>query len=77
MRLRVLRLRPNILQSNRTAGERVSASPRLGFVPTATQLQEKLMKTIGDKLEPFKVVGVKPGFNNHEENGESSFEDIT
>lgn len=35
------------------------------------------MKTIGDKLEAFKVVGVKPGFNHHEENGQSAFEDIT
>jgi peroxiredoxin (alkyl hydroperoxide reductase subunit C) len=35
------------------------------------------MKTVGDKLEPFKVAGVKPGFNYHEENGVSAFEDIT
>jgi lipoyl-dependent peroxiredoxin subunit C len=35
------------------------------------------MKTIGDKLEAFKVTGVKPGFNNNEENGVSAFEDIT
>jgi lipoyl-dependent peroxiredoxin subunit C len=35
------------------------------------------MKTVGDKLEPFKVIGVKPGFNHHEENGVSAFEDIT
>jgi len=28
-------------------------------------------------VEPFKVVGVKPGFNHHEENGVSAFEDIT
>lgn len=35
------------------------------------------MKTIGDKLEPFKVAGVKPGFNHHEENGVSAFEDIS
>ncbi len=35
------------------------------------------MKGIGDKLEKFKVVGVKPGFNNHEENGESAFQEIT
>lgn len=35
------------------------------------------MKTIGDKLEPFRVTGVKPGFNEHEENGVSAFEDIT
>src|SRR5690606_32143692 len=35
------------------------------------------MKTIGDKLEPFKVTGVEPGFSEHEENGASAFEDIT
>ncbi|WP_085318186.1 peroxiredoxin [Derxia lacustris] len=35
------------------------------------------MKTVGDKLEAFSVVGVKPGFNHHEENGVSAFEEIT
>jgi lipoyl-dependent peroxiredoxin subunit C len=35
------------------------------------------MKTIGDKVEAFTVVGVKPGFNHHEENGVSAFEQIT
>ena len=35
------------------------------------------MKTIGDKLEAFSVTGVKPGFNQHEENGVSAFETIT
>lgn len=35
------------------------------------------MKTVGDKVESFSVVGVKPGFNNHEENGQSAFETIT
>jgi peroxiredoxin (alkyl hydroperoxide reductase subunit C) len=35
------------------------------------------MKTVGDKLEAFSVTGVKPGFNNHEENGQSAFETIT
>lgn len=35
------------------------------------------MKTIGDKLEAFSVTGVKPGFNQHEENGVSAFEAIT
>ena len=34
------------------------------------------MKTVGKKLEAFSVVGVKPGFNHHEENGESAFETI-
>ena len=35
------------------------------------------MKTVGDKLESFSVTGVKPGFNQHEENGVSAFETIT
>ncbi len=35
------------------------------------------MKTIGDKLEPFSVTGIKPGFNQPEENGQSAFEKIT
>ncbi|HEX4882616.1 MAG TPA: peroxiredoxin [Casimicrobiaceae bacterium] len=35
------------------------------------------MKTVGQKLEPFKVTGVKPRFNHHEENGQSAFETIT
>jgi peroxiredoxin (alkyl hydroperoxide reductase subunit C) len=35
------------------------------------------MKGIGEKIAPFQFVGVKPKFNNHEENGESAFETIT
>ncbi len=35
------------------------------------------MKTIDDKLDAFRIIGVKPGFNNAEENGVSAFEDIT
>jgi alkyl hydroperoxide reductase subunit AhpC len=35
------------------------------------------MKTVGDKLEAFRVTGVKPGFNHHEENGVSAFEEVT
>ena len=35
------------------------------------------MKTVGDKLEAFKITGVKPGFNDHEEKGQSAFETIT
>ena len=35
------------------------------------------MLGIGDKLPEFEVTGVKPGFNNHEENGESAFETLT
>jgi len=35
------------------------------------------MKTVGEKLEAFTVTGVKPGFNDHEEKGQSAFETIT
>ncbi|MDR1487166.1 MAG: peroxiredoxin [Deltaproteobacteria bacterium] len=35
------------------------------------------MKTVGDKLESFSVIGVKPGFNDPTENGDSAFETIT
>ena len=35
------------------------------------------MKTVGDKLEPFRVIAVKPGFNQHEENGASAFETVS
>ena len=35
------------------------------------------MKTVGEKIEAFKVTGVKPGFNHHEEDGRSAFETIT
>jgi peroxiredoxin (alkyl hydroperoxide reductase subunit C) len=35
------------------------------------------MKTVGQKIESFSVVGVKPGFNRHEENGQSAFEPIS
>ena len=35
------------------------------------------MLGIGEKLPEFSVTGVKPGFNSHEENGESAFETIT
>lgn len=35
------------------------------------------MLGIGDQLPEFNVTGVKPGFNAHEENGESAFENIT
>ena len=34
------------------------------------------MKTVGQQLDSFRVVGVKPGFNHHEENGASAFEEI-
>ena len=35
------------------------------------------MKTVGQKLEAFNVVGVKAGFNRHEENGQSAFAPVT
>ena len=35
------------------------------------------MLGVGEKLPEFKVVGVKPKFNRHEENGESAFETLT
>jgi len=35
------------------------------------------MLGIGDKLPEFNITGVKPGFNKHEENGQSAFEPIT
>src|ERR1700754_2744959 len=35
------------------------------------------MRTVGDKLEEFTVTAAKPGFNHHEENGMSAFEEIT
>jgi peroxiredoxin (alkyl hydroperoxide reductase subunit C) len=34
------------------------------------------MKTVGEKLEAFSVVGVKPGYSQHEENGESAFQEV-
>ena len=35
------------------------------------------MLGVGQKLPDFKVVGVKPGFMRHEENGQSAFETVT
>jgi lipoyl-dependent peroxiredoxin subunit C len=35
------------------------------------------MLGIGDRIPPFSVTGVKPGFNAHEENGVSAFETVT
>jgi peroxiredoxin (alkyl hydroperoxide reductase subunit C) len=35
------------------------------------------MLGVGDKLPNFTVTGVKPGFNSHEEKGQSAFEPIT
>lgn len=35
------------------------------------------MKTVGNRLDAFRVTGVKPGFNQPEEKGVSAFEPIT
>ena len=35
------------------------------------------MKTVGEQIGPFHVVGVRPGFNHPEENGQTAFEDLT
>jgi lipoyl-dependent peroxiredoxin subunit C len=35
------------------------------------------MAGIGDTIPSFSVTGVKPGFEKHEENGESAFETLT
>ena len=35
------------------------------------------MLGVGEKLPHFKVTGVKPGFNAHEEDGKSAFEKLT
>jgi lipoyl-dependent peroxiredoxin subunit C len=35
------------------------------------------MISVGETLPDFKLVGVKPGFNSHEEGGKSAFETIT
>jgi len=35
------------------------------------------MKTVGQEIGGFSVAGVKPGFNDHEEKGQSAFEAIT
>ncbi|MES2835550.1 MAG: peroxiredoxin [Pseudomonadota bacterium] len=35
------------------------------------------MLGVGQKLPEFKITGVKPGFNSHEENGVSAFETVT
>ena len=34
------------------------------------------MKGVGEKINDFNVIGVKPKFTQHEENGESAFETI-
>lgn len=34
------------------------------------------MLTVGDTMPSFEVIGVKPGFMDHQENGESAFETL-
>lgn len=36
-----------------------------------------MILSVGDTMPEFEVTGVKPGFMNHEENGESAFETVT
>ena len=35
------------------------------------------MKGLGESLPSFEVIGIKPGFEQHEENGQSAFEPLT
>ena len=35
------------------------------------------MKTVGQRIDPFRITGVKPKFNHHEEDGVSAFETLT
>lgn len=35
------------------------------------------MLGIGDELPAFSITGVKPGFNHHEEKGQSAFEELS
>ena len=46
------------------------------IVPHSYSMKGKHMKTVGQRITPFNVVGVKPGFNRHEEDGVSAFERI-
>src|ERR1019366_226972 len=45
--------------------------------PDPDDSQESPMIGIGEKLPAFSVVGVKPKFHLHEENGQSAFETLT
>src|SRR5690606_3996246 len=54
-----------------------TSNPIADSKPLNFKTLRDVMKTVGDKLEPFKVIGVKPGFNQPEENGISAFEPIT
>ena len=39
--------------------------------------KESAMLGVGQKLPEFKIVGVKPGFNHHEEDGVSAFDTLS
>jgi lipoyl-dependent peroxiredoxin subunit C len=41
-----------------------------------TRNEVSIMMGIGEKLPEFAITGVKPGFMQHEENGESAFEPV-
>ena len=56
---------------------RIFEHMRLMLAATFNSKRTRHMKTVGDKLEAFSVTGVKPGFNQHEEKGQSAFETIT
>jgi lipoyl-dependent peroxiredoxin subunit C len=57
---------------------RSTRAETLGGAPRSTFLQGvSHMATIGDGLPEFEIVGVKPGFNDREENGVSAFETLT
>src|ERR1700684_2882629 len=47
------------------------------LLPTTRRQRNNGMAGIGENLPSFSVRGVKPGFNNHEENGVSAFEPLT
>src|SRR5690606_5440280 len=57
-----------------------SAAPSLAlrnFDFVNPPIRRTAMLGVGQKLPDFKITGVKPGFNSHEENGVSAFEPVT
>ena len=53
----------------------IGATTNAGVKAGPTNWRDTMLG-IGEKLPDFEIVGVKPGFNAHEENGESAFEPI-
>ena len=47
------------------------------FISKNITLKEEIVKGVGEEILDFEVVGVKPKFNMHEENGQTAFETIT